>query len=293
VRVYVSEPALVGCLRSTGERTKLAVRGFDEDIFASAGWGRVLVRRAFVAYRWRFELSGEVTESVRVVDLRRGTRRSTPYAPPLRALLLSPTGAAAYLSGDGLWAADGGGVRRLAGPEVDRSSLSLADATLRWAGGEALVAGGVTCEPRLGVTLAWDDVGRVYDRGAERALFGCAWLRRSRVRLTSAPHDHVALAGRFVAWSEVGTVVVHDLLRGREVRPAAGTVLDVAVGGDGLVAWVEPGRVLATRGLVAREIATGDVDPGSLAVRGGTVLWRQDGVERSAPVSTASRSRIT
>jgi hypothetical protein len=293
--VYERDAALVGCLRRSGGRTKLAVRVDDEDVFAYGAWGHIVLRGAFVAYRWHFELSGQVTDSLRVVHLRSGSRRSTPYAPPLRALLLSATGGLAYLSDDGLWAADGGGVRRLAGPDVDRSSISLSGSTLRWPGGEALVAGGTTCEPRLAPSLAWDDVGRAYDLGpsGSRVLYACLWARSRRIRLSAAPHAQVEIAGRFVAWTEAGIVVVRDLIRGREVRPAAGTVLELAVGGDGLVAWAQPGRILATRGTIALEVGTGDVDPGSLVVRSGTVLWRQDGVERSAPVRTASRSRTT
>jgi hypothetical protein len=85
---------------------------------------------------------------------------------------------------------------------------------------------------------------------------------------------------------------VHDLLSGRTVRPAAaGFVDEVAVGGDGAVAWVESRageagrRLLATRGATPVELAAGEIEPGSLAVRGGVVSWRQDGAARSAPVA--------
>ena len=226
-----------------------------------------------------------VATSIVAVDLRGGRARRIDYEGALAWLGVSDTGGVAYLfDGGELRIADAAGDRLLDG---EASSPAVAGSRLRWTSGGAarttLLAGGTTCQAGVGRTRAWDDVGRAYDRAG--ALYACRWLRSRARRLTRAPHDHVEMAGRFVAWSEPGTVVVRDLLQGREVRPAAGAVIDLAVGGDGAVGWLESdGRLLATRGTSAAQLGGGNIEPGSLAIRRGVLFWRQDGAEVSVRI---------
>jgi hypothetical protein len=288
-RIYARGDFLIGCLRRSGRRTQL-FRNEDDGFAHRAAWGEVFLEGRFVAWTVTVVDGSVTTRWVATRDLR--TRRSgdeVSYDGELQEVALSHTGGLAIVSGGALKVRDGGGARIL-DRGVDPSTVTVSGSTLTWSSGgqerEALLAGGITCEPHAGFTLAWDDVGRAYDRGTGRALVACAWRRPSRPVLTTAPHDHVKMAGRFVAWHEAGAVGIHDILTGRDVRPAAGAVIDLAVGGDGLVAWLEDdGRLLATRGITPREIASGSgIEPGSLRVRGGVVMWRQDGAERSAPV---------
>ncbi len=300
VRVYEDRRWLFACLRRTGKHRFLA-RTYDDEYVASGGWSEVVLSETYVAWRYR---SSDVSckadcppgydgdsEWVEAIDMRTGSRRSAFYGGSLVVLALSRTGGLAYLTDAGvLWASDGGGDRVLATSGVDPRTVSMRGSLLGWrtedgADGQALVEGGTTCRRRASVTRAWTDVGRVYDDG-DGVLRSCRWTRNRHRRLTRAPHGHVEMAGRFVAWAEGDAVVVHDLLRGRRIRPAAGgLVVDVALGGDGAVAWLlSAGRLLATRGTVAAEIASGAIEAGSLAIRSGTLRWRQDGEPREAPV---------
>lgn len=297
VRVYERAGFVFGCRRASGKRHALSSR-YAQGELVPGPWGKVVLNGSFVAWN---VLSVDVTcrnscpsdydvsrEWVRTFDVRTGSWQVAVYEGDLSALAVSGTGGVAFVVDGRLSVADGGGQRVVETADIDPRTVRIEGSALtyRTEAGETrsrAVDGGTTCRARASTTLAWNDVGRAYDR--DGVLYACRWLRNRQRRLTRAPHGHVELAGRFVAWSEPGTVVVRDLLRGREVRPSAGAVLDVALGGDGTVAWLEDGgRLLATRGIVARELAAGAIEPGSLAVRLGTVHWRQDGEPRSARV---------
>ena len=297
-RVFERRGFVFACLRATGRRRALA-GPYDDDTVTSEEWSDLVLNDSFVSWqRTHTDVSCKAacppdydatSEWIEAMDLRTGSRRQVFYGGTLSAHAVSRTGGLAFLVDRRvLWVADGGGKRVVDTTDIPPASLQMEGSTLTWrtAAGETrsrTVDGGTTCQPRVGGTRAWDDVGRAYDR--DGVLYACRWLRNRPRRLTGAPHDHVEMAGRFVAWSEPGTVVVRDLITGREVRPPAGAVLDVALGGDGSVGWLESdGRLFATRGTVAHEVASGNVEPGSLRVQRGVLLWRQDGAERSATV---------
>ena len=276
-RAYSYRSALYGCERNRGRHRRLA---------HTSGWrAPVRVNGRFVAWLAHTTFS----TSIAIADVRTRSSREVGYDGGVR-FLVGPTGSLVYVmtraAAPELWASDGGGTRKL--DEGDVRDIALRGTSLTWTNAgqrrTAYVAGGTTCEPRAGTTLAFNEVVRVYARGTPAVLDGCLWRRSRRIELTSAPHANVEAAGRFVAWSEPDAVVLRDLIRGREVRPPASGVTDVAVGGVGVVAWLEDGgRLLATRGTIPVELARGAIESGSLAVRGGTVVWRQDGAERSAP----------
>jgi hypothetical protein len=294
-RVYERSDVLYGCDRLTGRHRRLA-RQYLDDIFLLESWVDPLLNERFVAWRdRRIDASCKAecppdydaeTTSIVAVDLRTGSRRAVPYEGTVVAHAVSRTGGLAFLiDRRELWVADGGGRRVVELAEIEPASLRMRRSTLTWeSGGERRsrpVDGGTTCRPRLGGTRAWNDVGRVYQRGD--VLVGCTWFRSRSARLTSAPAEHVAMAGRFAAWAERGAVVVHDLLYGREIRPAAGTVVDLAIGGDGLVAWLEAdGSLFAGRGLEPVLLDRGAIEPGSLLIQRGFVTWRRDGAMRGA-----------
>ncbi|HEV2814570.1 MAG TPA: hypothetical protein VGW10_15050 [Solirubrobacteraceae bacterium] len=293
-RVYAKDGVLWGCLRRSGRRRVLE-RPYDDGSVRGT-WRRVRLRGRFVAWstrlvdRCRTPCSPEydrVTTWIESTDLQSGSRRQQVHDGSLASFEISRTGGIAYLLDTRELFVIDGGLHRVLDTDVVPGSVALRGSTLTWssrgAQRTALVLGGTTCSPWGRVTRAWTEVVRAYERRG--TLFGCAWLRAREVTLSSSAYANVEAAGRFVAWSEPGTVVVRDILGGREVRPAAGTVLDVALGGDGAVVWLEDGgRLLATRGTVPVEIASGAIEPGSLAVRRGVASWRQDGSERSAPV---------
>jgi hypothetical protein len=302
-RAYSLRGALYGCERRTGRARVLADRP-ERDADHVERWRRpVRVKGRFVAWLTRIDYVCKTgsgcppddpgfSTSIDIADVRTGSRSGAGYTGTLGRVLVGETGSLVYVmtraAAPELWVTDGGGTRQLDGGDV--RGLQLRGTTLTWANtGQrraAYVAGGTTCEPHVGHVRAWNEIARVYDRGAPSAvLYGCLWRRSRPIRLTAAPHANVEVAGRFAAWSEPGSVVVRDLIGGRELRPPAGAaVQDVAVGGDGVVAWLEEdGRLLATRGTVPVELARGEIEPGSLAVRGGLVHWRQDGAARSAP----------
>ncbi|MDQ5807432.1 MAG: hypothetical protein M3320_02030 [Actinomycetota bacterium] len=300
-RVYERRNTLFGCFRLTGAKRTLA-RSYDDGYVTSGGWESVVLNETYVAWIGRHSdvsckadcppgHDGE-SEWIGAIDLRTRSRRSVFYGGRATALAISATGGLAYLIDDReLWVADGGGRRLVASGPFDQP-FELVGSLLRWypAGGragQAYVYGGTTCQPRAGRTVAWNDVVRAYehDDPAPGALYGCTWTRSRPVLLTTAPHAHVETAGRFVAWTEGDAVVLHDMLFGREVRPAAGgPVHEIAVGGEGVVAWLAGDTLYGARGTVPVELARGAIEPGSLRVHATVVFWRQDGAERSTRV---------
>jgi hypothetical protein len=288
-RVYARRGVLYGCLRSTG-RHRAVARNFRSDAVFVERWSDVVLRGRWVAFTVRTRDTTckadcppdhePVARVLRVTDLRTGETGYAEYDGKLEGVVLTPTGGAAYVLDGALWASDVRGAHELdpgpVEPESVRASSSLVVWTNEGRQRAALVAGGPTCIPRMGRTRSWNDVVRVFE--LDGSLYGCRWLRSRSIQLTRAEHDHVRASGRFVAWSEPGAVVVRDFLEGREVRPEAGDVVELALGGDGTVAWVQDdGRLLATRGTEGRELARGGIEPGSLSVRDGTVSWRQNG----------------
>ena len=150
-----------------------------------------------------------------------------------------------------------------------------------------------------------------------KRLYGCLKRVGKRRRLTKAFDDgytqssdygSIRLAGRFVAWQDIATdisckadcppgynadsssISVYDLAR-RRSRTFSGTPLNesLLVTRRGSLAWAQRSQtdtaveVYAAEGRTARMLDRGNVDPDTLKVRGATLVWMKDGIERSAP----------
>jgi hypothetical protein len=179
-----------------------------------------------------------------------------------------------------------------------------------------------TCKRPHTRTLAHNRVARVFETRPARAsydsrLFGCLRSVGKAIRLdeasddgyvSSSAYDHVRLAGRFVAWStsyydisckadcppgydpSTDWVNVYNL-RNNQTRSIAleSPPTAVAVARFGAIAWTEGTGdqvELSVRDRAGtRQVAQGAIDTTSIAIAGGTLIWRQDGRRRSEPLS--------
>ena len=177
-----------------------------------------------------------------------------------------------------------------------------------------------TCKRKKTRTVQQNRSARVFRRreGEYTRLYGCLKRRGKSIRLAEAYDDeyvmsssylHVRLAGRFVAWEgtskdvsckadcppgynpETTSISVYDLARRKE-RSFSATVLNEALvlTRRGSIAWAQRAstdlqvEVYVAEGTTAQMVDRGNVDPDSLRLRDGTVVWTKDGVERSSPI---------
>ena len=146
------------------------------------------------------------------------------------------------------------------------------------------------------------------DRLEVKSWYGCHGRTKRRIRIGETegydtPAILVRLQGRFVAvWQgsegrggeRYGKIVQWDLRAAKRLRSVKETdATDIEIGPQGQLVYIgrplaqegapeQPLNVIVVDGRGTRTIATGNIGPKSLTVKGTAISWTQDGAPRSA-----------
>jgi hypothetical protein len=180
------------------------------------------------------------------------------------------------------------------------------------------------CRTHPARTLALSAEGRIFQHRTagelETRVYGCLFSTNTRVFLAGqgASGDQFVelfrLGGPYAGWVSIGCsaacgygVVVRDLRDGSRFRtaPSDGPVGDLVVSSTGAAAFIGVGRSPLTPTEVrvieptiatcfpepvsvcwnsTRLLDSGNIDPTSLTLEGGTLSWMKDGALRTAPL---------